>query len=325
MHTDLAAVVEAHGVTLKPKGANLVAPCPFHREKTASFTVSRAKRIFKCFGCGRGGDVFRFLELKVGLTLPQAVAYLEGHAPAVPGGPASTPAASASVGADTSPTDRPPQAVMNRVIAQWQKALAQAPRPQAYLKGRALWRPDLIRAFRIGYASGSLPRTLPGGATLRRQLTAMGILTKRSTEFFYLRIVIPIFDEAAPAKDSGGQRAHDSPGSTPVAYDGYPIGATEGDLLPAIDTIRAKLRSGDYEVTIPHFIEEMANDDLAFDDVESAVFEGRVRRRFTHDPRGTRYEVVGPTTDGRWIVVVCRIKTTGMLLLITTFLVEPDV
>jgi hypothetical protein len=58
-----------------------------------------------------------------------------------------------------------------------------------------------------------------------------------------------------------------------------------------------KLPSGDYELTIPHFIEEMANDDLVLDDVRSAVFEGRVRRTFTHDPRGRRFEVVGPTID----------------------------
>ncbi len=66
----------------------------------------------------------------------------------------------------------------------------------------------------------------------------------------------------------------------------------------------------------------MVNDDVTFADIEMAIGRGRIRDRFTRDPRGTRYEIVGPATDGRQLAVVCRIKTTGKLLLITTYLVE---
>jgi hypothetical protein len=65
----------------------------------------------------------------------------------------------------------------------------------------------------------------------------------------------------------------------------------------------------------------MANDDLIFADIELAIANGRIRRRFTRDPRGTRYEIVGPTTDGRRVAVICRVKATGKLLFITTYLV----
>jgi hypothetical protein len=92
--------------------------------------------------------------------------------------------------------------------------------------------------------------------------------------------------------------------------------------LAVIDTIREKLREQEYEFTIPHFFEEMANDDLIFADMESAVAGGRVRRRFTRDPRGTRYEVVGPATDGRQVATICRIKETGRLLFITAYVLE---
>ena len=64
------------------------------------------------------------------------------------------------------------------------------------------------------------------------------------------------------------------------------------------------------------------NDDLTFADIEMAIGQGRIRRRFTRDRRGTRYEIVGPATDGRQLAVICRIKTTGKVLLITTYLVE---
>ena len=58
---DLAAVVAERGIELRKKGRQLVAPCPFHEEKTASFNVSSAKGLFHCFGCGVSGDVIGFV------------------------------------------------------------------------------------------------------------------------------------------------------------------------------------------------------------------------------------------------------------------------
>ncbi|PKO22116.1 MAG: hypothetical protein CVU38_11135 [Chloroflexi bacterium HGW-Chloroflexi-1] len=89
--------------------------------------------------------------------------------------------------------------------------------------------------------------------------------------------------------------------------------------MTVIQVIRRKVRNGKYEFTIPHFLEEMAHDHLTFSDVRHAINGGRIRRRFTRDPRGTRYEVVGTATDGRLIAVICRIKSTGKLLFITTY------
>lgn len=92
--------------------------------------------------------------------------------------------------------------------------------------------------------------------------------------------------------------------------------------MALIDAIRKKVRNRDYEFTIPHFFEEMANDGLTVADIERAIARGRIRRRFTRDPRGARYEIEGPATDGRQVAVICRIKATGKLLFITTYLVE---
>ena len=58
---ELAAVVAERGIELRKKGRQLVAPCPFHEEKTASFNVSSAKGLFHCFGCGVSGDVIGFV------------------------------------------------------------------------------------------------------------------------------------------------------------------------------------------------------------------------------------------------------------------------
>lgn len=60
-------------VSLKKAGKNHVGLCPFHSEKTPSFSVNSDKQIFHCFGCGVGGNVFKFIELQEGLTFPEAV------------------------------------------------------------------------------------------------------------------------------------------------------------------------------------------------------------------------------------------------------------
>jgi hypothetical protein len=63
----------------------------------------------------------------------------------------------------------------------------------------------------------------------------------------------------------------------------------------------------------------MAADELEFADVKRAIAMGRIRRKFTRDPKGVRYEIVGLSVDGRDIGIICRIKSTGKLLFITVY------
>jgi DNA primase len=63
-------------ITLKKRGVNYLGLCPFHNEKTPSFTVSPAKGIYKCFGCGKGGNVVNFIMEHENLTYPEALKWL---------------------------------------------------------------------------------------------------------------------------------------------------------------------------------------------------------------------------------------------------------
>jgi hypothetical protein len=92
--------------------------------------------------------------------------------------------------------------------------------------------------------------------------------------------------------------------------------------LAAIDKIREKLKNGEYEFATPHFFEEMAEDYLTFADIKQAINNGWIRRKFTRDPRGIRYEIVGKSTAGQEIAIICHIKSTGKLLFITTYALE---
>lgn len=72
-------------VRLKKSGKDYSALCPFHNEKTPSFLASESKQIFKCFGCGEGGDVFKFVMLIENLSFPESVRFLaERHGISLP-------------------------------------------------------------------------------------------------------------------------------------------------------------------------------------------------------------------------------------------------
>jgi DNA primase len=76
-----ADIVEIVGqfVRLKKRGANYLAPCPFHSEKTPSFSVSATKGIYKCFGCGKAGNVVNFVQEHEKLTYPEAIRWLADY------------------------------------------------------------------------------------------------------------------------------------------------------------------------------------------------------------------------------------------------------
>src|SRR5687767_1709995 len=75
MHADVLQVVQEY-VSLRKSGATYKGLCPFHSEKSPSFHVNRDKGFFHCFGCGVGGDVFKFLELQEKLGFVDAVKHL---------------------------------------------------------------------------------------------------------------------------------------------------------------------------------------------------------------------------------------------------------
>ncbi len=70
---DLVRIIQPYAQDLKKKGANWMACCPFHQEKTPSFSVNPAKGFYKCFGCGKGGTAFNFIMEIEGVNFPEAI------------------------------------------------------------------------------------------------------------------------------------------------------------------------------------------------------------------------------------------------------------
>lgn len=73
---DIVSVI-GESVKLKQRGRSHIGLCPFHQEKSPSFTVSADKQLFYCFGCKTSGDVFKFVELNEGLAFVEVVKRLE--------------------------------------------------------------------------------------------------------------------------------------------------------------------------------------------------------------------------------------------------------
>lgn len=89
----------------------------------------------------------------------------------------------------------------------------------------------------------------------------------------------------------------------------------------AIETIRQKVAEQAYTIS-SHANEEMSDDCLVASDVEQVILTGEIRKKFTKDPRGARFEVVGNALDGRQVAVVCRLLETGWLRIITVYALE---
>jgi hypothetical protein len=90
-----------------------------------------------------------------------------------------------------------------------------------------------------------------------------------------------------------------------------------------IEKLRQRVREQRYTITT-HANEEMSDDDLTASDIEQIILTGRIEKRLTRDPRGTRYEIVGQALDGRSVGVICRLLATGWLRIVTVYAVEEE-
>lgn len=90
-----------------------------------------------------------------------------------------------------------------------------------------------------------------------------------------------------------------------------------------LQRIRRAIGEQTYRIS-SHANEEMAEDDLMAADLEHIIQTGKIAQRFTKDPRGRRYAVLGNTIDGRQAYVVCRFLLSGVLLIITAYTAEEE-
>ncbi len=191
---ELAAVLAEKGIATKRKGKSLVASCPFHEEKTPSFTVTPSKGLFHCFGCGISGDVIGFVSRYDKVSFPEALEILSKRAGlSLEKVMEERPRRTKRPPSNTTSTLPSPE-LLSKVVEHYHHTLCEREDAQDYLKKRGLTDSQLVVDYRVGYADGSLLKLVPKDGELREQLLSLGVLTKQGRELLGGCIVVPIPD-----------------------------------------------------------------------------------------------------------------------------------
>jgi len=197
-------------VRLKRVGATgrYVGLCPFHQEKTPSFSVNQTRQYYKCFGCGVGGDALKFVMEIDGLTFPEALKLLaDRNGIAMP---------KRTEYADAESVQRAALLRMHEIAAElFQSQLHHAQDARAYLHKRGV-SPELTQTFAIGFSDPSgqtLVRRLAQERFTPEQLDASGLVRRRDDgslyDYFRGRLMFPIHNESGKVIAFGGRAMRD--------------------------------------------------------------------------------------------------------------------
>lgn len=237
---DIAAVIGSR-VTLKKGGKDLQGLCPFHDEKTPSFTVSPAKNMYYCFGCGAGGDAIKFLEEFEGLSFTEAVESLAATVGMeVPREQSKSPA-----------RDLTPLFDAMRAAEGFYKAqLKGSPQAIDYLKGRGLTG-QIAAEFKVGFAPDAwseLRDALAGGAhpVTSKTLLEAGLIgrNERGREYdrFRGRVMFPVRDGRGRIIAFGGRLLGDGQGPKYLNSPETPIFHKSQELYGLFEARKASRR-----------------------------------------------------------------------------------
>lgn len=193
---DIVDVISGY-VRIKKKGSNYVGLCPFHNEKTGSFMVSRNKQIYKCFGCGAGGNVFTFVMEYENYTFVEAMKQLADRAGV------KLPEAEYDEAAKRQMSRRAKMLELNKDAANYFYFQLRAPQGETgmrYFQGRELTE-ETLKKFGLGFAnvkSDDLTLYLRSKGYTDAQIRDAGLATYHEkygmSDKFWNRVMFPIQD-----------------------------------------------------------------------------------------------------------------------------------
>ena len=200
-------------VTLKKAGANYLACCPFHQEKTPSFTVSPSKQFYHCFGCGEHGSAISFLIEYEGLTFVDAINELANSI--------GLKVPNDGIQKITNNTENANlEEVIKIASIYYQKQLRESPKAINYLKSRGLTG-EVAKEFSIGYApEGWQNLKIPFKSYEEECLIKSGLVVRNEKGKYYdrfrNRIIFPIYSDKGKIIGFGGRVI--DPEETPKYY-----------------------------------------------------------------------------------------------------------
>jgi DNA primase len=256
MQADILQIVQAH-VSLRRAGTSYKGLCPFHAEKTPSFNVNPERGIFHCFGCGVGGDVFKFVELHEKVAFPDAVRLLASRVGL------SVPEPERGRRDPAEEAEREALLKMHELAAAYYRAQLAGPggtRVLRYLEQRGLMTAT-IDVLGYGYAPperSGLRGHLEGHGFEPGPLVRSGLVVERQggelVDRFRNRLLVPICRETGSVVAFGG-RALDE-GQVPK-YLNSPETAiyTKGRTLYGLHVTRAAIRRLGYAVLVEGYFD----------------------------------------------------------------------
>lgn len=247
-------------VALRNAGSgSLKGLCPFHDEKTPSFTVTPSRGFFYCFGCGEGGDVITFLERQQNLSFLEAVQFL-----------ADRTGVTLRTTDDGSGTPGPSGGMRKKILEANQAAAEffaeQLSSPEAIIGRQFLDERGFNRSaaehFGIGYALKSgwaLRDTLRRGGFDDAVLKAAGLIRDNGRDFFVGRLLWPIRDSASSVLGFGARRIHDDD-RLPAKYINTPETSVykKSTVLYGLDLARKPIGKRSQAVVVEGYTDVMA-------------------------------------------------------------------
>jgi DNA primase len=246
---DMVEVVQAR-TQLRKAGPRFTGLCPFHDEKTPSFSVNPADKLYYCFGCGAGGDVISFVRETEQLDFAQAVEFLAERFRVTLEYEESSPERDA----ERSRRERL-LALLEQAASFYERYLweSDAGKPaREYLEGRSLGE-DVCREYRLGLAAG--------GATLARkarekgftgaELSAAGLVNRRGNDYFAGRLLFPLADPRGRVRGFQARKLReDDP--LRAKYVNSPEGELfrKGDLLYGLDKARTAMAKQERAIVV---------------------------------------------------------------------------
>ncbi|NAH65323.1 toprim domain-containing protein, partial [Escherichia coli] len=181
---------------------------PFHDEKTPSCVISPEKNLYHCFGCNAGGSVLNWVMQTEKLSLRKAVERLKAE---LGDNPAVVPLVTKDEPEIFAEDEAGRQKLLSRVVEFYHHTLLNAPEAVAYLEKRRLNHPELVAAFKLGFANRTLPYRLPAvksraGEKIRARLKGVGVLRESGHEHFTGSLVVPVMDLNGQIREMYGRK-----------------------------------------------------------------------------------------------------------------------
>lgn len=213
---DLKTYIEKFaGTTFKKNGKGYVCRCPFpdHEDKTPSFIVTPSEKLWNCFGCNRGGDIFEFGRIYFNLDFPQVFEKLDTKAPtAKPKKPTPAPKKTSAKPKMLTVKEKK---LLARVVGYYQHTFTEDTAGIDYLKNvRGITDNQTLTDFGAGYVNGTLSELLPDDEDIIKSLKTIGILNKKGNETFYNCVVFPLYDQSGAVVNLYGRNIDDDNGVT---------------------------------------------------------------------------------------------------------------